>query len=355
MNPHTNTNMINPSNIPPSNLIVVSPATCDTSLAPVDSSVASVFGLEWWGGEAGRGDLSVWRGGPVSLRWSRPRSRTDRLVYSAWCHPPAAARLVSRAQGSTMASVVTEDAVSGERDEVLVDGERAVSKEDTLPVEDMGAAILANANISAADKLLAMKQLREKAISDAVAQYEGLFFQGHGSAMDEVEDAIESSLVRIDELHSLFEIVKADAHTATHVLLPQLSVQCTHLLRVFKVIDSLVEVVEILKKSSKELDRRLKEVHRVYDIRNPTGLDKLLGSFSLGSGGANKDTPDMPVWSDNSFLVDPMPILKEARLNWLESGGRGEVGLANDVKVGGEDFVSAGANNASEGGDEIEV
>ena len=54
MNPHTNTNMINPSNIPPSNLIIVSPATCDTSLAPVDSSVASDFGLdEWWGGGAG--------------------------------------------------------------------------------------------------------------------------------------------------------------------------------------------------------------------------------------------------------------------------------------------------------------
>ena len=93
-----------------------------------------------------------------------------------------------------------------------------------------------------------------KALENTIHGYTNLIFNSNNnnssSTIDDLENIIESSLVRADELRALLNTVKNDSETATDVLLPQLAEHCKQLLRVFQVIDALAQVVSSLKKSA---------------------------------------------------------------------------------------------------------
>ena len=166
----------------------------------------------------------------------------------------------------------------------------------------------------------------QRGASNAKAGKDGRrVLQGPASAlMDEVDNILESSLVRADELNAIFQSVKAESNTATDILLPQLSQHCQELSRMFEVIDALVAVVVSLKGSAEELDSRLKKVQHIYDLRHPSGFDRLLGSMTggmdVGNSSKPNGPPEMPPWDKENFIADTSPIFKEARLRWLESG-----------------------------------
>ena len=195
---------------------------------------------------------------------------------------------------------------------------------------------------------------RQNIIESTAAEYTNLIFQKTASSqgkgndrrksarvpssalMDEVDNILESSLVRADELNAIFQTVKAESNTATDVLLPQLSQHCQELTRMFEVIDALVAVVASLKCSAEELDSRLKKVQHIYDLRHPSGFDRLLGSVagSMDSGKSSNPTgpPEMPPWDKDSFIADTSPIFKEARLRWLETGAGSDAKEGNVAK-----------------------
>ena len=92
-----------------------------------------------------------------------------------------------------------------------------------------------------------MSNAVEEVFEKAISQYTNILFRGENNAttINNLENIIESSLVRADELKALLNNVKNDSQTATDVLLPQLAEHCKQLLRVFQVIDSLCQVVSI--------------------------------------------------------------------------------------------------------------
>lgn len=165
-----------------------------------------------------------------------------------------------------------------------------------------------------------------KALENTINGYTNLIFNNNNnnssSTIDDLENIIESSLVRADELKALLNTVKNDSETATDVLLPQLAEHCKQLLRVFQVIDALAQVVSSLKKSAMELDTKLQKVQQVYDIRHPSSLGRLFGKLLRSSSmdtNVKEELPPMPKWEGSDFIEDTSIILKEARLKWLDS------------------------------------
>lgn len=164
----------------------------------------------------------------------------------------------------------------------------------------------------------------EEVFEKAISQYTNILFRGQNNAttINNLENIIESSLVRADELKALLNNVKNDSQTATDILLPQLAEHCKQLLRVFQVIDSLSEVVLMLKSSATELNEKLQKVQQVYDLRHPSSFGRFIGKLSRSSSmdkSLDDALPPMPKWEGSEFLQDTTPILKEARLKWLDS------------------------------------
>eukprot|EP00943_MAST-04B_sp_MAST-4B-sp1_P004899 g4899.t1 len=165
---------------------------------------------------------------------------------------------------------------------------------------------------------------KEVAFEKTMLGYTNLIFNNktNSSTIDELENIIESSLVRADELRALLNTVKNDCETATDVLLPQLVEHCGQLVRVFRVIDALEEVVSSLKSSATELNGKLDKVQKVYDLRHPSSLGRLFGKLARSSSLDNnvkEKMPPMPKWEGDEFIKDTSAILKEARLAWLDS------------------------------------
>ena len=164
----------------------------------------------------------------------------------------------------------------------------------------------------------------EEVFEKAMVSYTDILFRGENNAttINNLENIIESSLVRADELKALLNNVKNDSQTATDVLLPQLAEHCKQLLRVFQVIDSLCHVVSMLKSSATELNEKLQKVQQVYDLRHPSSFGRFIGKLSRSSSmdkSLDDALPPMPKWEGSDFLQDTTPILMEARLKWLDS------------------------------------
>ena len=164
----------------------------------------------------------------------------------------------------------------------------------------------------------------EEVFEKAMISYTNILLRGENNAttINNLENIIESSLVRADELKALLNNVKNDSQTATDVLLPQLEEHCKQLLRVFQVIDSLCQVVSMLKSSATEINEKLQQVQQDYDLRHPSSFGRFIGKLSRSSSmdkSLDDALPPMPKWEGSDFLQDTTPILMEARLKWLDS------------------------------------
>ena len=190
-----------------------------------------------------------------------------------------------------------------------------------------------------------------KALENTINGYTNLIFNNNNnnnsSTIDDLENIIESSLVRADELKALLNTVKNDSETATDVLLPQLAEHCKQLLRVFQVIDALAQVVSSLKKSAMELDTKLQKVQQVYDLRHPSSLGRLFGKLLRSSSmdaNVKEELPPMPKWEGSDFIEDTSIILKEARLKWLDSAATITT-IDNNNNDAGDDKKSENIND----------
>ena len=190
-----------------------------------------------------------------------------------------------------------------------------------------------------------------KALENTIHGYTNLIFNSNNnnssSTIDDLENIIESSLVRADELKALLNTVKNDSETATDVLLPQLAEHCKQLLRVFQVIDALAQVVSSLKKSAMELDTKLQKVQQVYDLRHPSSLGRLFGKLLRSSSmdaNVKEELPPMPKWEGSDFIEDTSIILKEARLKWLDSAATITT-IDNNNNDAGDDKKSENIND----------
>ena len=191
-----------------------------------------------------------------------------------------------------------------------------------------------------------------KALENTINGYTNLIFNNNNnnnsSTIDDLENIIESSLVRADELKALLNTVKNDSETATDVLLPQLAEHCKQLLRVFQVIDALAQVVSSLKKSAMELDTKLQKVQQVYELRHPSSLGRLFGKLLRSSSmdaNVKEELPPMPKWEGSDFIEDTSIILKEARLKWLDSAATTTTIDNNNNDVGDDDKKSENIND----------
>jgi len=190
-----------------------------------------------------------------------------------------------------------------------------------------------------------------KALENTIHGYTNLIFNSNNnnssSTIDDLENIIESSLVRADELRALLNTVKNDSETATDVLLPQLAEHCKQLLRVFQVIDALAQVVSSLKKSAMELDTKLQKVQQVYELRHPSSLGRLFGKLLRSSSmdaNVKEELPPMPKWEGSDFIEDTSIILKEARLKWLDSAATITT-IDNNNNDAGDDKKSENIND----------
>ena len=190
-----------------------------------------------------------------------------------------------------------------------------------------------------------------KALENTINGYTNLIFNNNNnnnsSTIDDLENIIESSLVRADELKALLNTVKNDSETATDVLLPQLAEHCKQLLRVFQVIDALAQVVSSLKKSAMELDTKLQKVQQVYELRHPSSLGRLFGKLLRSSSmdaNVKEELPPMPKWEGSDFIEDTSIILKEARLKWLDSAATITT-IDNNNNDAGDDKKSENIND----------
>ena len=190
-----------------------------------------------------------------------------------------------------------------------------------------------------------------KALENTIHGYTNLIFNSNNnnssSTIDDLENIIESSLVRADELRALLNTVKNDSETATDVLLPQLAEHCKQLLRVFQVIDALAQVVSSLKKSATELDTKLQKVQQVYELRHPSSLGRLFGKLLRSSSmdaNVKEELPPMPKWEGSDFIEDTSIILKEARLKWLDSAATITT-IDNNNNDAGDDKKSENIND----------
>ena len=116
-----------------------------------------------------------------------------------------------------------------------------------------------------------------------MVSYTDILFRGENNAttINNLENIIESSLVRADELKALLNNVKNDSQTATDVLLPQLAEHCKQLLRVFQVIDSLCHVVSMLPSSATELNEKLQKVQQFTTCGTRPALVGFLANYHV--------------------------------------------------------------------------